>query len=232
MEDNYAHVGEKLLAIREEISVAMKDACRKSGTVELIAVSKLQTEQAILAASLTGQKSFGENYVQEFLAKKELLTDDSLQWHFIGSLQSNKAKYITGKCAFIHSVDSLKLATAINNKAKNLSIVQKVLLQVNVGREGQKAGVLKEELASLTEELMSLENISVCGLMAIPPFGESLDVTRKHFASLREEKERLETLFNVQYQHLSMGMSDDFIEAIKEGATLVRVGTSIFGQRK
>ena len=211
------------------------EACVKSGRrpeeVTLIAVSKKHTVQAISTLAREGQMDFGENYVQEALAKTEDLSALQLNWHFIGHLQSNKVKHVLGKFVLIHTLDSEKLAQVLHKKAKSQGMIQPVLIQVNVGQEAQKFGVSEDNLFSLVEQVLTLDNLKLEGLMTLPPFFEQAERVRPYFVRLRELKEELEQRFEITLPHLSMGMTSDFAQAIAEGATLVRIGTKIFGPR-
>ena len=211
------------------------EACVKSGRrpeeVTLIAVSKKHTVEAISTLAREGQMDFGENYVQEALAKIEDLSALQLNWHFIGHLQSNKVKHVLGKFVLIHTLDSEKLAQVLHKKAKSQGMIQPVLIQVNVGQEAQKFGVSEDNLFSLVEQVLTLDNLKLEGLMTLPPFFEQAERVRPYFVRLRELKEELEQRFEITLPHLSMGMTSDFAQAIAEGATLVRIGTKIFGPR-
>ena len=211
------------------------EACVKSGRrpeeVTLIAVSKKHTVQAISTLAREGQMDFGENYVQEALAKLEELSALRLNWHFIGHLQTNKVKHVPGRFVLIHTLDSEKLAQALHKKSQSQGMTQPVLIQVNVGREAQKYGVGEDNLSSLVERVLTLDNLKLEGLMTLPPFFEDAEKVRPYFARLRELKEELEQRFGIALPHLSMGMTGDFAQAIAEGATLVRIGTKIFGPR-
>jgi pyridoxal phosphate enzyme (YggS family) len=211
------------------------EVCVKSGRrpeeVTLIAVSKKHTVEAISTLAREGQMDFGENYVQEALAKIEDLSALQLNWHFIGHLQSNKVKHVLGKFVLIHTLDSEKLAQVLHKKAKSQGMIQPVLIQVNVGQEAQKFGVSEDNLFSLVEQVLTLDNLKLEGLMTLPPFFEQAERVRPYFVRLRELKEELEQRFEITLPHLSMGMTSDFAQAIAEGATLVRIGTKIFGPR-
>jgi PLP dependent protein len=206
-----------LASVRESVLRACARASRDPASVTLIAVSKTKPIDSIKEAAAEGQRDFGENYAQEFRDKFEL--EPSLVWHFIGSLQSNKVKYVVNKAALIHTCDRLSLAQEISKRA---SFEQRVLLEVNIGREPQKAGVLPEDASSLLDIVKSLPRIRCDGLMCIPPASGD---PRPHFRALRELSQKL------QLRELSMGMSADFEVAIEEGATMVRVGSAIFGAR-
>ena len=211
------------------------EACVKSGRgpeeVTLIAVSKKHAARAISTLAREGQMDFGENYVQEALAKLEELSALRLNWHFIGHLQTNKVKHVPGRFVLIHTLDSEKLAQALHKKSQSQGMTQPVLIQVNVGREAQKYGVGEDNLSSLVERVLTLGNLKLEGLMTLPPFFEDAEKVRPYFARLRELKEELEQRFGIALPHLSMGMTGDFAQAIAEGATLVRIGTKIFGPR-
>lgn len=212
------------------------DAARESGRgeedVRLLAISKLHPPEALEAAYAGGQRLFGENYVQEALAKQEALAHLDVQWHFTGSLQSNKAKFMPGKFALIHTLGSSKLAQALHKKLTAACAPrQDVLIEVNLAKESQKAGVAEEDLPALAEELARMDAMRLTGLMILPPFDLDPDMRRPLFARLRELRDGLETRLGTKLPVLSMGMTDDFVQAVKEGSSLVRVGTRIFGTR-
>jgi len=222
----------RLAQTREEVAVAARESGRSEEAVMLLAISKMHPAQAILAAASTGQMDFGENYIQEALAKQEALADLGLRWHFTGRLQSNKAKFIPGRFALVHAVDSLKLAQALHKKvAAARAPVQDVLIEVNLARESQKAGVAEQDLPELAENLAALEAVRLRGLMVLPPFDLDPEARRPLFARLRQLRDGLEARLAMPLPVLSMGMTDDFRQAILEGATVVRVGTRIFGER-
>lgn len=220
----------------EEVKERILRACERVGRdpkeVTLLGATKTVPPEVIRAFYNCGLKTFGENRAQEFLKKWEALSDLSIDWHFIGRLQSNKVKYLIGKVSLIHSVDRESLVDEIEKRAKKAGIIQEVLIEVNVGNEETKGGVSPEDLNRLTEYVLSKEHLSLKGLMAIPPYSEDPEEVRPYFAELREMKERLEREFDITLEHLSMGMSSDFEVAIEEGATIVRVGTLLFGERK
>lgn len=221
----------RLQETREAVDAAIRQAGRSPEDVTLVAVSKTKPASDVAALFHAGQTVFGENYVQEALAKQEELEDLGIEWHFIGGLQSNKAKFVAGKFALVHSVDSLKLARKLHDRALAAGTVQDILLQVNVGCEEQKCGVLAEGLYELAEAVEALEGVRVHGLMTLPPFFDQPERVRPLFAELRKLKEKLEIRLDRTLPHLSMGMTGDFVPAILEGATLVRIGTRIFGER-
>jgi len=202
------------------MAAACARAGRDPGSVKLIAVGKTKPIEMLREARAAGQTIFGENYAQELRDKADALP--GAEWHFIGALQTNKAKLVVGRAALIHTCDRIGLAQELSKRAKTAGVTQRVLLEVNVGREPQKAGVLPEDTAALLDQVRALPALSCEGLMCIPPAeGDA----RRHFRSLRQLAERL------GLRELSMGMTADYEAAIEEGATLVRVGTAIFGER-
>jgi pyridoxal phosphate enzyme (YggS family) len=221
-------VAANLAAIRARIAVACARAGRDPGSVTLIAVSKVQPLEKLRAALGAGQRVFGENYAQELRDKADALRGElgslaSPEWHFIGALQTNKVKYVVGRAALVHTVDRASLANELGKRAAALGAVQRVLVEVNVGEEPQKSGALPADLGPLLDAIRAQPALRLEGLMCIPPAeGEP----RRHFARLRELNAR-----HGAGPHLSMGMSEDFETAIEEGATLLRVGTAIFGAR-
>jgi pyridoxal phosphate enzyme (YggS family) len=208
---------EGLSRVRERIAAACARAGRSAAEVQLVAVSKTQPIEKLREALAAGQKIFGENYAQELRAKAEALP--GAEWHFIGALQSNKARIVVGRASLIHTCDRLALAKEL---AKRTQGVQRVLLEVNVGKEPQKSGALPEEVPALLEAVRALPALRCEGLMCIPPASGD---PRQHFRALRELARQL------GLRELSMGMSADYETAIEEGATIVRVGTAIFGER-
>ncbi len=220
----------------EKINIRIEQACRKAERhpeeVRLIAVSKVKPAELIEAAYRAGQKLFGESYVQEFRDKSPLVTAP-VEWHFIGGLQSNKVKYLRGKVAMIHSVDRLSLAEEISRQWGKIDATVAITVQVNVGDELTKSGCAPEELEDLIKAVAQLPHLKVCGLMCLPPHSDDPEEVRPFFRQLRELAEQVDRLQlpNVEMTELSMGMSGDFEVAIEEGATLVRVGTAIFGAR-
>lgn len=220
---------ERLEKIRAEIRGACLAAGREESSVRLIAVSKTKSAEAIRAFAELGVKDFGENYVQEALPKVEALRELPIHWHFIGGLQSNKAKFIPGKFSLLHTIDSIHLAERVNKAALNLGLTQDCLIEVNISGEGSKAGLELGGLLPLLEKCAGLSSLNVKGLMCIPAAG----LGRAPFAHLREllEKANQAGAYLRPLQELSMGMSGDFREAILEGSTMVRIGTALFGAR-
>ena len=219
-------------AIRQRIAATCQDCGRDPATVRLVAVSKLQPATAVSAAAAAGQQVFGENYVQELLAKQEQVSA-GVEWHFIGALQSNKVKYLQGKVGLIHSVDRFSLAREISRQWGKAGEVADILIEVHLGTETSKAGVAVAELETLVRQIAQLAHLRIRGLMALPPYCEDAEDVRPYFRQLRHLARKLEQLQlpGVSMEELSMGMSHDFTVAIEEGATLVRVGTAIFGAR-
>ncbi len=230
---DYNHIRAGLASVRQRLEQAAKAAGRRPEDITLVAVSKTHPAEAVAAAHALGQVEFGENYVQEVLAKQDALASLPLHWHFIGHLQSNKAKFVAGRFSLIHTVDSIKLAQNLHKCMERIAVEnrQDMLIQVNIGQEEQKGGVAESELLRLAEEVLKLESLRLLGLMCIPPLSLSAVETRPYFTRLRELRDGMEGELGIKLPHLSMGMSHDFVEAVAEGATLVRVGTDIFGRR-
>lgn len=228
-------IEENLNEVRSRIADACQRAGRSPQEVQLIAVSKTKPLSMIREAFQAGQKSFGENYVQEAVEKVSQFPE--ADWHFIGSLQTNKVKQVVGRFSLVHSVDRLKLADVLAKASDTAGVVQDILLEINVGGEESKHGVIFEEAPALIEHILSLRSLRLRGLMALPPLTEDEKTARANFARLREAlvKWRSE-LFSGEaaerFTELSMGTSSDYEWAILEGATMVRVGTSIFGARE
>lgn len=213
----------------QEVVARIREACARAGRapdeVRLVAVSKKQPDERLLAAYQSGQRDFGENYVQELVRKKDLLPEDA-RWHAIGHVQRNKAKGAV-LADLVHTLDSERLADALDKAAKSAGKVLPVLIEVNTGDEPSKSGVLPGAVEPLLERVGAFENLEVQGLMCIPPVDEG----RRHFAALRTLRDRLAAATGRPLSELSMGMSADYEEAVAEGATIVRVGTAVFGRR-
>ncbi len=231
MDKRKQELAENVARIKEGLASATARAGREIADVTLVAVSKLHPADDIRALAETGHVDFGENYVQEAMGKQESLADLSVNWHFIGGLQSNKAKFVAGNFRLVHSVDSYKLAQALHKKSVSLEVVQDILIQVNIAGERQKSGIAVENLPALADDIMEMSGVRVVGLMTMPPFFDEPERARPVFARLRELKENLEKQLGKQLPHLSMGMTGDYVPAVEEGATLVRIGTRIFGAR-
>jgi len=216
--------------VTDQIAAAAERAGRDPDQVRLVAVSKFHPTEAIAELARAGHRDFGENYVQEALDKQETLRDLEIRWHFIGAPQTNKAKYIVGRFHLLHSLDSIKLARELDKRCAKQEVRQAVLIQVNLAGESQKAGVDPEHLKELAEDVLARPWLDLQGLMLMPPLDGNTP-TRELFAGLRETSRKLQEEFGVELPHLSMGMSHDFEEAVEEGATLIRIGTRIFGER-
>ncbi|MBC2695160.1 MAG: YggS family pyridoxal phosphate-dependent enzyme [Desulfobacteraceae bacterium] len=226
-------INKRLSNVKERIKKAAIDCGRDPDTVHLVAVSKTIPEDAVRETIKAGVDILGENYIQEARDKINALSSHRVSWHFIGHLQSNKAKYAVKLFEMIHTVDSLKLAHELNKQAKKINKIQKILIQVNISMESTKSGIYEENAQKLIKEISLFENLSIKGLMTMPPFFNNPEKVRPYFSALRNlrDKIRNEAIKNVKMQELSMGMTGDFEVAIKEGATLVRIGTAIFGKR-
>jgi len=227
-----SEISENLARVRERIETAARRSGREPERVRLVAVSKTVEPERVRQAIEAGVKILGENYAQEAQKKIEVLGHD-VAWHFIGHLQTNKAKLAARLFDLIHSVDRVNLAQELDRQAKLQGKVLPVLLQVNIGGEMTKFGAQEKEILMLAERLSEMEGIKVKGLMAMPPFFEDPEASRPYFVELRKLGERLgqQKIPRISMEELSMGMSNDFEVAIEEGATLVRVGTAIFGPR-
>jgi len=218
--------------ISEQIAAACGRAGRRPEEVRLIAVSKVKPAELIEEAWHSGQQLFGESYVQEFRDKAPQV-QAPVDWHFIGGLQTNKVKYLRGLVAMIHSVDRLQLAEEIDRQWEKLGRSVDILLQVNVGDEKSKSGCAPQELPDLAAAIARLPHLKICGLMCLPPYSDDPEEVRPFFRQLRELAGQIAELNipGVEMRELSMGMSGDFEVAVEEGATLVRIGTAIFGER-
>ncbi len=230
--DNVINTGENYLAVKNEMTETLRKSGRGETDCTLIAVSKTKPVEMMLPVYEAGCRDFGENKVQEIMDKIDKMPSD-VRWHMIGHLQTNKVKYIIDKVYMIHSVDTLHLAEAISKEAVKKNVIAKILLEVNVAEEESKFGVTTEEAKIFYEEVCKLPNLKVCGLMTIAPYVENSEENRQYFANLRQLSVDIgvkKTDNNIGAE-LSMGMSGDYIVAIEEGATYIRVGTGIFGER-
>ena len=229
-----ASPGEDIPSNLERIRSRIADAAKKSGRslddIELVAISKTHEAAKVRVALDAGQETFGESRVQEARAKIPLLPS-SAHWHFVGRLQKNKIRHALPLFELFHSVDSIELAREMNRIADEEGLHSRVLLEVNVAGEGSKIGFAPDSLRAEMESLLELPRLSIEGLMTIPPLAPEAEASRKYFSALRNLRDAFSARFQVKLPHLSMGMSDDFAVAIEEGATLVRVGTAIFGKR-
>ena len=224
---------ERLARVEERIRNAAQACRRPADDVRLIAVSKTIPAEIVQQAIEAGVSDLGENYIQEAREKIDSLARFPVNWHFIGHLQSNKAKYAVRMFDLIHSVDSLKLSKELDRHARLNDKIQSVLVQVNVAKEESKSGIYVEDTLRLVTEISRLENIAVKGLMTMPPIFNAPEKVRPYFAELRRLRDKIkaEAIPNVAMDELSMGMTGDFEAAIAEGATMVRIGTAIFGDR-
>jgi len=218
--------------VQERIERALERAKRKPGEVRLVAVSKTKPVELIQMALELGQYDFGENYVQELRDKANQITHPQIRWHYIGSLQKNKVKYLVGRTVLIHSVDSLALLEEIEKRFFRQGIKIPILLEVKLSEEETKSGVKPEGVVELMESALSKKAVELKGLMTMPPYFPDPEQARPYYRRLRELKADLEKRLDLNLTELSMGMSNDFEVAIEEGATIVRIGTIIFGERE
>lgn len=237
-------IAENIKAVREKIEGAAKRVGRDPIEIKLVAVSKTVDAERIMEAVISGITILGENRVQEAKEKISNFKNNppmppfakrggvglKIEWHMVGHLQTNKAKTAVQLFDLIHSVDSIRLAEEINREAEKTGKKQRVLIEVNLGGEETKYGIAPEETTGLVKEISKLKNISIEGLMTMPPFSEEPEDSRRYFRDLKDLSKELE-IEDVKLKELSMGMSNDFEVAIEEGATMVRVGTAIFGRR-
>lgn len=223
---------DNLREVQEKIAEACGRAGRDVSEVTLIAVSKTKPVEMLQEIYDCGIRTFGENKVQEMMEKEEMLPDD-IAWHMIGHLQRNKVKYLMGKTALIHSVDSLRLAQEISAQSVKHGVETDILIEVNIAGEETKFGTDREEAIQLVEEAAKLPNIHIRGLMTIAPYVEDPEDNRTYFREIKKLSVDIEqkNIDNVSMEILSMGMTGDYTVAIEEGATMVRVGTGIFGAR-
>ena len=223
-------IAENIKHLNERIAAKCLEFKRNPEEIRLIAVSKFFGIDAINETRRLGIADFGENKAQELRDKYEIL-DDKVTWHFIGTLQRNKIKYAVRAASYIHSVDSQILADEVNKEARKLNKVQNILLEVNTSSEESKSGLTeKEEVINLVKHCSSLQNIKLIGLMTMAPFTDDTKIIRKSFADLRNLKDEINQI-GFDLKELSMGMTNDFEIAIEEGATMLRIGSAIFGQR-
>jgi pyridoxal phosphate enzyme (YggS family) len=223
----------RLENVKDRINKAAFKCSRAPESIHLVAVSKTIPANRVREAIEAGVTILGENYVQEARNKFNALGTYPVSWHFIGHLQSNKAKYAVRLFDLIHSVDTLKLARELNKQAKKVDKVQDVLMQINISKEQSKSGSDIENAVNLIKDIVFFENLSVKGFMAMPPFFNNPEKARPYFIALRNLRDQIQKTFpDVILNELSMGMTGDFEVAIEEGATLVRIGTAIFGERR
>ncbi len=222
-----------LNSVRKRIENAAAKTGRDSSEIKLVAVTKKVEPERVIKSINLGINTFGENYAQEFRDKFKVLekeVDQEIKWHFIGQLQKNKVKYVMGKVELIHSLDSLSVAEEINKRAENMGITVPVIIEVDTRGEESKGGINPSKLEEFLKELRCLSSIDVQGLMTMPPYFDDPETARPYFYRLRELRDSLLASFP-KLNELSMGMSGDFEVAIEEGATIIRVGSAIFGER-
>jgi hypothetical protein len=217
-------------AVRDRIAQAAERSDREPGAITIVAVTKGHSLERVREAAAAGLLEIGESRVQEALEKQEAWPDAPVRWHLIGHLQRNKAKLAVGRFRLIHSLDSVRLADALEQEAAKRGVLQDVLVEVNMAREPQKSGALPEAAAGVVEHAAGLAHVRVKGLMTMAPLTRDEAVLRATFRGLRELRDRLEPATR-QLSELSMGMSNDFEIAVEEGATMVRLGTVLFGER-
>jgi len=225
-------IAEDLRTVLARINTAAVKAGRDPDAITLVAVSKAQPVEKIHEAAEAGHLDFGENYVQEFRDKAAEFEDQGVRWHYIGRLQGNKVKYLIGHVHCIHSVDRLRIAKEVGKRSVKAGLTTRVLIQINVGQEETKGGLSMEKAEDDMGRILQIDGIDVVGLTAIPPFLDDPEKIRPYHVQLRELRDRLQTSLGHPLPELSMGMSGDYEVAIAEGATLVRVGTAIFGARR
>ncbi len=219
-----------------EVENNILDACERSGRnpeeVTLIAVSKTKPVEMLQEVYNEGIRDFGENYVQELADKIEIMPKD-IRWHMIGHLQRNKVKYLVGKVACIHSVDSLRLAEVINERSIKLGVVTKIMAEVNIAGEESKFGFTRDEVFDFAEKVSTMEGVKLVGLMTSAPYVNDPEENRQYFRGMKSLSVDIneKNINNINITELSMGMTNDYIVAVEEGATHVRVGTAIFGAR-
>lgn len=225
-------INTNLADVEANIQLACQKANRAREEITLIAVSKTKPVTMLQEVYDTGIRDFGENKVQEMCDKFEVLPQD-IRWHMIGHLQTNKVKYLMGKACLIHSVDSYKLAKEIEKQATKYNITADILIEVNIANEETKFGLAKDEVIALVQEISQLEHIRIKGLMTIAPYVENPEDNRLYFRQIKQLSVDInnQNIDNVSMDILSMGMSGDYMVAIEEGSTMIRVGTSIFGER-
>lgn len=223
---------ENLKKVEGNVEAACRKAGRSRDEVTLIAVSKTKPVEMLSTIYNQGIRDFGENKVQEMCDKMEQLPSD-IRWHMIGHLQTNKVKYIVGHTTLIHSVDSLHLAKEIEKQAEKKDVTVDILVEVNIAEEESKFGIHKEETYELVRQIAVLPHVHICGLMTIAPYVENPEDNRMYFRGIRQLSVDIaeQNIDNVDMDVLSMGMTGDYMVAIEEGATMVRVGTGIFGER-
>lgn len=232
--ETVSRIADNLSRVRDKLAGAANRAGRTADEIRLIAVSKTHPPELVEAARRAGQQDFGENTVQDARGKLDTFAGENLIWHFIGHLQSNKARYIPGAFQWLHSADRLELVQKLERRCQSENTSLNVLIQINITGDPAKAGLAPEALPIFLEQILKeeLRHVRLCGLMTIGPMTEEERALRHAFASLRELRDRSSKQFGLAtFTELSMGMSSDYRDAILEGSTMVRVGSAIFGQR-
>ncbi len=219
-----------LLEIKKSIEISAKECRRNPQEIHLVAVSKKQSLEKIQDCYNLGQRIFAENYIQEFLEKKSRASAD-IQWHLIGDLQKNKINKVIGQFQYIHSIQDFATAQILGRKSEERGFVQKILLQVNLANEMSKGGTAEEGIGELARSIATLSGIQLCGLMSMPPLAKKAEDSRKYFRRLKELQKELQKVIPTM-RELSMGTTQDYVVAIQEGATFVRIGEALFGSRE
>jgi len=227
-------IKENIADIQARIAEAAKGCGRNPQEINLIGVSKRKPAALVEEAIAAGHRDFGENYIQEAMEKIDTIGRDKACWHFIGHLQSNKAKFAVKIFDLIHTVDKIKLAREISKQAAKIDKIQDILIQINIAQEETKSGTRAADVKALVKAASALPNLQIRGLMCMPPFFDDPELARPYFSQVKAISQEIAAmnLDKVRMDHLSMGMSNDFAVAVAEGATLVRVGTAIFGERQ
>jgi len=224
-------IADNLAAVKRRMDEAAARAGRNPASVTLVAVSKTRPAEAVKEAAAAGHLDFGENYAQEMRDKMRAVNDPKVRWHFIGRLQKNKVKYVVGKAAEMHALDSVDLAREMSTRAEREGALIPVYIEVNLGGEDTKAGVAPEAAEELLRAAADLPGLEPIGLMTMPPYFEDPEGSRPYYRGLRELRDELSDRLGIELPGLSMGLSHDFEVAIEEGATRIRVGAAIFGKR-
>jgi pyridoxal phosphate enzyme (YggS family) len=229
MESSMTDIAKNFEIIKERVDASAKKTRRNRSDITIVAVSKTVGADAVGQAVEAGIRDFGENYVKEYLKKREVLPD-TLRWHIIGPLQSNKIKLILDGICLLHSLDRLSLAQEIEKQCEKNGTELSALVQLNIGKEPTKSGILEEDLERFLNDVSVMRRIRLKGLMAIPPAAIKADANRPYFEKMRTLFDRYKREY-AEFEYLSMGMSDDFEAAIEEGSNVVRIGTAVFGAR-
>jgi pyridoxal phosphate enzyme (YggS family) len=224
-------IAQAIATVKQQIAQAADQFSRSPESIQLLAVSKTRPVTAIITAYQSGQRCFGENYLQEAIPKIQTLHDYKLEWHFIGQLQSNKTRLVAENFAWVHSLETVNQAQRLNEQRPEPLPPLNVCIQINISQEQQKSGIGLNDLPMLAREVISLPRLRLRGLMALPAPIQDFELQRIPFRTLRTAYQQLQTELSLELDTLSMGMSSDMVAAIAEGSTLVRIGTAIFGER-